>query len=315
MASLAIVAIPLPVLGAAPTAEPGPTVQVPEPTDATAPIQRPGSAEAATPTEPAAPTAPAEGTPTDATAPTGSDAPPSSDAVPSDMLDAEPAAPSTTTTATTSTPAPRPAPADPDDELTPNEAITKAYAPRFRPADNPGRFNLAVRGMFAYAGGSKLVGGRMGGIAADVGQTWNHFGYAATATVWGGRMGLQPSSGNEMNAMIGIGPTVGLGRLALLGRGFLDLRVGYDFFYGVVNRRSDTILAQQDDGITVTKAKNLVPHGPRLRLDLGLLSLDTHRRFFHGVGLSMGYQALVGSLNGGLPPAHMITIGIAYWLG
>jgi hypothetical protein len=238
-----------------------------------------------------------------------------SDAVPADALETEPA-----TTTTTPAPATTPARAvvvNDEEELSPSEAITREYGPRYRPKDNPGRFNLAVRGMFANAGGSKLVGGRFGGFAADVGQSWNSFGYAITGTVWGGRLELQPDTGREINALIGIGPTIGLGRLALLGRGYLDVRVGYDFYYGVVNRRSgETILKGEDPGdVTVTKAKNLVPHGPRLRLDLGLLSLDSRRKFFHGFGLSMGYQALVGSMNGGLPPAHMLTLGISYWMG
>jgi len=324
MVALAIVAIPpSSALGAAPEATPGPAVQVPEPERATSPsdpgtpVQRPdGSAEAVpAPTDAAAP---GEPMPRDATAPadaTTPDAAPS-DAVPADALEAEPASPTTAAPASTQARAPRPIVQE-DEELSPSEAITAAYAPRYRPKDNPGRFNFAVRGLFANAGGSKIVGGRLGGFAADVGQSWNGFGYAATGTVWGGRLGLQPDTNHEINALIGIGPTIGLGRLALLGRGYLDLRLGYDFYYAVVNRRGEeAILAGDDPGnVTVSKAKNLVPHGPRLRLDLGLLSLDTRRKFFHGFGVSMGYQALVGSLNGGLPPTHMLTLGISYWMG
>ena len=142
----------------------------------------------------------------------------------------------------------------------------------------------------------------------------------AASIIWKFMFEYQPAGQVQtgtLNALIGVGPTVDLGRLALLGRGFLDLRLGYDFFYGVVNRIDDETVSQGNDpgDVTVTKAKNLVPHGPRVRLDLGLLSLDTHRRFFHGFGVSMGYQALVGSLNGGMPPAHMLTIGLVYWMG
>jgi hypothetical protein len=258
---------------------------------------------------------PRDATTPDATAPDATTpATTPSDAVPADALETQSASP-TTAPATTPTRAPQPI-VQGDEELSPSEAITAAYSPRYRPKDNPGRFNFAVRGMFANAGGSKIVGGRLGGFAADVGQTWNGFGYAATGTVWGGRLGLKPETGHEINALIGIGPTIGLGRLALLGRGDLDLRLGYDFYYAVVNQRDETILKGNDPGdVTVAKAKNLVPHGPRVRLDLGLLSLDTRRKFFHGFGFSMGYQALVGSMNGGLPPAHMLTLGIAYWMG
>ncbi|HET6584880.1 MAG TPA: hypothetical protein VFG69_15585 [Nannocystaceae bacterium] len=323
MACIATVAIPLPVLGAAPETGPGPAVQVPDPgaAEATAPIQRPGAAAEVVPvpTEPttAAESTPDATTPSDATTPGDATTPPA-DAVPADMLEAEPAAttPAATTPAATTKVA-TPQPADDDDELSPSEAITAAYAPHFRPADNPGRFNLAARLLFANAGGKKLVGGRLGGLAVDLGQSWNHFGYALTGTVWGGRLELQPDTGKEINALIGVGPTVGLGRLAMLGRGYLDLRLGYDVYYGVVNRRSgETIVKGNDPGdVTLTKAKNLIPHGPRVRLDLGLLSLDTSRKFFHGFGLSMGYQALVGSMNGGMPPAHMLTLGLSYWMG
>ncbi len=317
MVALAIVAIPLPVLGAAPEATPGPAVQVPEaeravpPSDATTPpVQRPGgSAEAVPPPTDAAPSTP---TP-DATTPSE---PTPVEAVPADALEAEPATPTTTPTPAPTVATTRPA-ASPSEELSPSEAITAEYAPRYRPQHNPGRFNLVVRGLFANAGGSKVVGGRLGGAAVDAGQSWNHFGYAVTGTVYGGRLVMQDASREEINALIGVGPTVGLGRLALLGRGFLDLRLGYDFYYGVVNRRDDETVSGGDPGdVTVTKAKNLVPHGPRVRLDLGLLSLDTRRRFFHGFGVSMGYQALVGSMGDTkMPPIHMLTIGLTYWMG
>jgi hypothetical protein len=313
--ALALAAIPLPVLGAA--EPPGPAVQVPEPappSDTSTAIQRPGaSAEAVPPaTEGSAPADPPSG---DATTPDPSTGAAPLEAVPADALETE----SDTATAPAATqPAPPPRPAVSEDEdLSPSEAITAEYAPRYRPADNPGRFNISVRALFANAGGAKIVGGRLGGVAADVGQSWNGFGYAVTGTVYGGRLALQPGTTVEMNALVGVGPTIGLGRLALLGRGFLDLRLGYDFFYGVVNQRStERIVEASDPGdVSVVRAKNLVPHGPRARLDLGLLSLDTRRRFFHGFGVSMGYQALVGSLNGGMPPIHMLTLGLTYWMG
>jgi hypothetical protein len=312
MVALAIVAIPLPALGAAPETTPGPAVQgsegdrVAAPSESPPPVQRPAEVvppptDATTPAEPA-PTTPIEAAPTDAA---------STDAVPADALEAQPAAP------TTPAPAVATRRAAVEEEMSPSEAITAEYGPRYRPADNPGRLNIAVRGLFVNAGGSKIVGGRLGGVAADVGQSWNHFGYAVTGTVYGGRLVLEDATDAEVNALIGVGPTVGLGRLALLGRGYLDVRLGYDFFYGVVNQNTDqTIVQGMDPGdVTVTKAKNLIPHGPRVRLDLGLLSLDTRRRYFHGFGVSMGYQALVGSMNGGLPPVHMLTLGLSYWMG
>ena len=198
-------------------------------------------------------------------------------------------------------------------------ALARAYEQRFRPAHNPVRFNLGVRALFANAGGNKRTGGRLGGAQVDIGQTWNRAGYAVTASAWGGRVFLPRETGAEMNALFGLGPTVALGRLALLGRGFLDLRLGYDFLYGVVNERraNATVVAPQSDpdAVRLIQTDNLMPHGPRLALQMGLLSGDSSRRFFHGFGVSMGYQALVHSFRGELPFTHMLTIGIAYWMG
>lgn len=292
------------------------------------PVQSPkGNAPSvAEPTDPAgtvtAPAAPTDvPAPADATAPAdpaGAEVPPSAPAdgtISPDMLDAS-------TPSTAAAPAVTPAPVKPavvaeEEELSPNEAITKAYAPKFRPKTNPGKLNIAARVMFANMGGKRSVGGRMGGLAVDVGQSFNRFGYAVTGTVWGGRYIAASSGTTEINALIGVGPTVGLGRMALLGRGFLDLRAGYDFYYGVVNRRgaSTTVKPQGDSGVEFGPARNLAPHGPRVRLDLGLLALGESNRFFHGIGMSMGYQALVGSFTGKMPVAHMLTLGLAYWMG
>jgi hypothetical protein len=40
-----------------------------------------------------------------------------------------------------------------------------------------------------------------------------------------------------------------------------------------------------------------------------------NRRYNHGFGLSMGYQALLGSFRGDLPMTSMLTIGLSYWMG
>jgi hypothetical protein len=284
------------------------------------------TAEAAAPAGPEAPAvapaepapspevpAPAEipAAPAEAVEPTAPEATP----IAADMLDAQPE-----TTAPATTPAPTtvsgPSPAA-EEELTPNEAITKAYAPKFRPKNNPGKLNIAARLMFANAGAEGAGGGRFGGAAVDVGQSWNRFGYALTGTAYGGRFSVAETGPTEINALLGVGPTVGLGRMALLGRGFLDLRVGYDFYYGVVNERGGgTVLRPQSEGdVAISKARNLAPHGPRVRLDLGLVALDDNRRYFHGIGLSMGYQALVGTFVGEMPVTHMLTLGLSYWMG
>ncbi len=195
-------------------------------------------------------------------------------------------------------------------------ALARAYDDEYRPADNPGRLHVGARALFANAGGDNEIGGRMGGMQVDVGQTWNRVGYALTASAWGGRIVMDDRVA-EMNALFGIGPTITLGRSALQQRGMIDLRLGYDFMYGVVNQRSDngTILAPQDDrAFALEQAENLLPHGPRAVLQLGLLS-PVRRRYHHGMGIVFGYQGLVGSLRGDLPFTHMLVTGLQWWMG
>jgi hypothetical protein len=198
-------------------------------------------------------------------------------------------------------------------------ALRRNFSTQWRPASNPGKLNIAVRALFANAGGSHRIGGRMGGAQVDVGQAWNSVGYGITASAWGGRVFLPRETGAEMNALFGIGPTLSLGRRALVQRGYLDVRVGYDFFYGVVNERRDdpAILqaqAQSSDQVTLVQADNLIPHGPRATIALGLFNPNS-RRFVQGGGLAIGYQGLVGSFRGELPFTHMLTLGFSYWLG
>jgi hypothetical protein len=280
--------------------EPAPTEPEPptEPTEPT--VAEPGAVPSEPGTEPAAP--PSEVTPTP---------PVAEPKVDPSLLDApepEAAAPVATRTA-------RPAGSSPEEQTA---AIEDAYAARYRPKDNPIRLNIAGRLMFANISGQDRVNGRMGGASIDVGPSWNRVGISGTFTGWAGRVLLPPATGAELNAMVGGGLTLSLGRLALLSHGFLDLRLGYDIYYGAVNQRSDApaILAAQsaDPRVVAQLTQNLVPHGPRARLDLGLMGSD-NRRFFHGFGLSMGYQALLGSFRGDLPMTSMLTIGLSYWMG
>ena len=46
-----------------------------------------------------------------------------------------------------------------------------------------------------------------------------------------------------------------------------------------------------------------------------LAPLHAFERFFHGIGLHLGYQALLGSLKGDLPASSMLTLGFSYWMG
>lgn len=214
---------------------------------------------------------------------------------------------------------PRPPPpvvtADPAGD--PPLSLTASHDDEYRPAHNPGRLNVGMRVLFANAGGPKEIGGRLGGFQLDLGQAFNNFGYGVTASAWGGRIVLPRETGAEMNAMFGAGPTISLGRRALVGRGYLDLQLGYDFFYGVVNRRRDNpaVVAPSDPDVVLEQAENLAPHGPRATLDMGLLIHAPHRRYFHGIGVSMGYQGLIGSFRGELPFTHMLTLGFSYWMG
>lgn len=195
-------------------------------------------------------------------------------------------------------------------------SIAAAYDAEYRPAHNPALLHVAARGLFAYAGGDNDVGGRLGGVQVDVGQNWNRIGYAVTASAWGGRVLLSDRVA-EMNALVGIGPSLTLGRTALQQRGMIDLRLGYDFMYGVVNQRTETgtVLAPQDGAsIALEQTENLLPHGPRAMLQLGLLS-QTRRRYHHGFGVVFGYQGLVGSMRGELPFTHMLVTGLQWWMG
>ncbi len=195
-------------------------------------------------------------------------------------------------------------------------ALAQAYSDEYRPTHNPGRLHVGARALFANAGGDNEVGGRMGGMQVDVGQAWNHFGYALTASAWGGRV-LMADRVGEMNALFGAGPTITLGRSALQQRGMIDLRLGYDFMYGVVNQRSDgdTLVASQNDStFAIEQTENLLPHGPRAMLQLGLLS-PKRRNYHHGMGVVFGYQGLVGSLRGDLPFTHMLVTGLQWWMG
>ncbi|MCA9654325.1 MAG: hypothetical protein H6712_01795 [Myxococcales bacterium] len=241
--------------------------------------------------------------------------PPSETTIDPSLLDAEPSDPLAPVSTTAAAPASAPAQRSPEER---DAAIEEAYANLYRPADNPVRLNVTGRLVFANISGRERVNGRMGGASVDIGPSWNRVGVAATFTGWGGRLQLPRDTGTEMNAMLGGGLTVGMGRLALQSRGFIDLRLGYDVFYGVVNQRSagPPVVAPQADSqiVTATAAENLLPHGPRARLDLGLLGAG-NRRFFHGIGLHLGYQALLGSLKGDLPASSMLTLGFSYWMG
>lgn len=298
--------------------EPGAVASVPEPEAGAGTIPGEGDAPAVpepaapTPETPAPPTDPsAEPAPSEVTAPASEPAPVPAPAVDPSLLDAKD--PEDAGAGTARPVVTEPAGRSPEEQLA---AMEDAYVLRYRPASNPVRLNIAGRVMFANISGHDRVNGRMGGASVDVGPSWNRVGVSGTLTGWGGRVLLPPSTGGELNALIGGGLTLSLGRLALLSHGFLDLRIGYDIYYGAVNqaRSGSGALATADGQLRAVPTESLLPHGPRARLDLGLVGAG-NRTYFHGFGLSMGYQALVGSFRGDLPMTSMLTIGLSYWMG
>ena len=190
-----------------------------------------------------------------------------------------------------------------------DQAIAAMYRSLYRPSTNPGRFNIVARGVYVLAGSrDNSMQGRLGGLSADIGQSFNKFGYAVTLVAQFGNLLHTTKDRQEQTiALVGGGPTLSLGRLALLQRGFLDVRVGYDFFAGPTRQIVDN--APIADGIRA-------PHGPRVSLNMGLLTNGARaRKLFHGFGLTLGYQALVHSLRGDWPVVNMLQFGIVYWGG
>lgn len=188
------------------------------------------------------------------------------------------------------------------------ERMRGYYAKLYRPASNPARVYFAARGSYALTGSGQAVGGgRMGTANVEAGQTWNHVGYALGATLMAGGLSFG-ENGVEKTAgvLIGAGPSLGLGRLSLLGRGYVDFRVGYNFFYAPV----------QTTRAGLSDPPDAAPHGPKAQLDIGLLLHDAQsRRFRHGFGASLGWQMLVHSFAGEFPLLNSFNVGINYFFG
>lgn len=190
---------------------------------------------------------------------------------------------------------------------TEDQAIAAMYRELYRPKHNPGRLHIIARGQFSF--GSSFDGrmsGRTGGIHLDIGQSFNFIGYAASLRAEGGAIDVEPTRRTQITGLLGGGPTISLGRLGMLQRGYLDLRLGYDFLYAPArNVGADNI---------VTPLPGYAPHGPRVHLNMGLLiNPGRSRRMFHGVGMSLGYQVLVGSFRGDLPATQFLSFGLNYW--
>ena len=210
---------------------------------------------------------------------------------------------------TAPTSSPEREPIDPIDAEESEEDAERAalfFHSLYRPDDNPGRFNAVFRTSYTILGSNDHhLSGRFFGLSADIGQSWNTMGYALSLHANLGSLDLRDDGKVKAVALLGAGPTVNLGRLALLQRGFLDLRVGYDFYYAPGRSTDPDIVAT-----------SLMPHGPRLQLNMGLMvSPKRQRRFFHGVGATVGYQALVGAFSGDLPFTSVLSFGLSHWMG
>ncbi len=188
-------------------------------------------------------------------------------------------------------------------------AAAALYRDLYRPKTNPGRLNINARLVYGILGSAdNTFSGRMGGLTADIGQSFNKFGYALTLVAQFGN--LQHTVEGRHTQSVGLfggGPTLSLGRLGLIQRGMLDVRVGYDFLVAPTRLIVDNVPI--GDGIRV-------PHGPRIALNMALLTNPgRQRRLFHAFGFTIGYQALVHDLKGQLPFANVLQFGMVYWGG
>ena len=187
-----------------------------------------------------------------------------------------------------------------------DERLRNYYAAKYRPPHNPSRLYFAARGSYALAGTAGTNGGgQMGAANVELGQTWNFIGYGVGATVLGGGLTYGDNGVENFGGfLIGGGPSLGLGRLGLLGRGFIDFRAGYNFFYAPVSTTREGMADPPD----------AAPHGPKIQLDAGLLFHGTEsRRFRHGLGASIGWQGLFHSLAGDFPTVNTFTVGFGYF--
>jgi hypothetical protein len=189
-----------------------------------------------------------------------------------------------------------------------SERMRNYYARLYRPAHNPSRLWFAARGAYALSGTAEGVGGgRMAFVNAELGQTWNFIGYGVGAAVYAGGLTFGQNGVEKYGGvLVGGGPSLGIGRLGLFGRGYLDVRIGYNFFYAPV---LSTREGQADP-------PDAAPHGPKAQLDAGLLLHDTgRRRFRHGFGANIGWQLLVHSFAGPFPIVNTFHVGLGYFFG
>ena len=189
-----------------------------------------------------------------------------------------------------------------------NERLRNYYARIYRPPENPSRLWFAARGAYALSGTSDgSGGGRMGFANVELGQTWNYVGYGIGGTLLAGDLTFGEDGVEKYGGvLVGGGPSLGLGRLGLFGRGYLDLRVGYNFFFAPISTTRPELSDPPDAS----------PHGPKVQVDVGLLLHDSEaRRFRHGLGATLGWQMLVHSFTGEYPRVNSFLVGLGYFFG
>lgn len=189
-----------------------------------------------------------------------------------------------------------------------SERLRNYYARIYRPPENPSRLWFAARGAYAMSGTTDgSGGGRMGFANVEVGQTWNYIGYGVGGTLLAGELTFGEDGVEKYGGvLVGGGPSLGLGRLGLFGRGYLDLRVGYNFFYAPISSTRPELNDPPDAS----------PHGPKVQVDVGLLLHDSEsRRFRHGLGGTLGWQMLVHSFTGEYPRVNTFMVGFGYFFG
>ena len=189
------------------------------------------------------------------------------------------------------------------------EALRRYYRALYRPASNPARPYFGVHGGGGLLGSSKSeLNGRFGFFDAEAGVSWNRFGLAAGGGIAGGDILLD----GDGDAIAPFGVTgqlnLGLGRLAYLTRGVLDLRVGYRLNWFKVRANEDAAPDLQ--------VGSMVLHGPDLRVDMGfMVSRVREPRFFHRVGVSIGGHLVVHTIGVSQPVFFSPRFGLFYAFG
>lgn len=235
--------------------------------------------------------------------------------IPPGLTQSPQSAPASSESTKKTAPAPR---AKLDPSISPEEIRQRVWNDRYRPGEDPFRFQGLIRaGIFAGGKSKHTVGGRGFGLEIEAGVSKNFWSIAAAL---GGQFGnyyraplgplpLHPEitpllrathPGYRTAANFSTGLRGGIGRLALQGYGFVEPRLGYDLSWSVISP------------ISGVRAKEIaMGHGPALRVDAGFLSSPQHRapKFRRVFGASLGWNMTVGGIGYDLPTTHYVFVG------